>query len=165
MKAYQQHTWSWDINGLSMHSYTVGNWPPAYASVGFGETEYSEILKSTLEMEDLISKHSAIMDKYDPDKKVALVVDEWGAWYAPLPGSNPGFLVQQNSLRDAILAALNLNIFARHADRVRGQHRTDDQCAAGNDHHGQREDGADSNLLRLQNVRAVPGRHIRAGDF
>jgi alpha-N-arabinofuranosidase len=70
-------------------------------------------------MESLISKHSAIMDKYDPQKKVALVVDEWGAWYAPLPGSNPGFLVQQNSLRDAILAALNLNIFARHADRVR----------------------------------------------
>ena len=59
------------------------------------------------------------MDKYDPEKKVALVVDEWGAWYAPLPGSNPGFLVQQNSLRDAVLAALNLNIFARHADRVR----------------------------------------------
>ena len=55
-----------------------------------------------------------------PNKKVALVVDEWGGWYAPLPGSNPGFLVQQNSLRDAILAALNLNIFARHADRVRG---------------------------------------------
>jgi len=121
MKAYQQHTWSWDINGLSMHSYTVGRgWPPSYKSVGFGETEYSEILKSTLDMEGLIDKHSAIMDKYDPDKKVALVVDEWGGWYAPLPGTNPGFLVQQNSLRDAILAALNLNIFARHADRVRG---------------------------------------------
>ena len=59
------------------------------------------------------------MDKYDPEKKIALVVDEWGAWYAPLPGSTPGFLAQQNSLRDAILAALNLNIFARHADRVR----------------------------------------------
>jgi alpha-N-arabinofuranosidase len=87
--------------------------------VGFGESEYSQILKSTLEMENLITKHSAIMDKYDPQKKIALVVDEWGAWYAPLPGSNPGFLVQQNSIRDAILAALNLNIFARHADRVR----------------------------------------------
>jgi len=119
MKAYQQHTWSWDINGLSMHSYTVVKWPPAFASVGFGENEYSQILKSTLEMEGLIAKHSAIMDKYDPQKKVALVVDEWGAWYAPSPGSNPGFLVQQNSQRDAILAALNLNIFARHADRVR----------------------------------------------
>jgi alpha-N-arabinofuranosidase len=119
MKAYQNHQWSWDIDGLSLHSYTVVRWPPAFASVGFGEKEYSQILKPTLEMEGLVSKYSAMMDKYDPQKKVALVVDEWGAWYAPLPGSNPGFLVQQNSLRDAILAALNLNIFARHADRVR----------------------------------------------
>jgi len=119
MKAYQNRQWSWDMNGLSMHSYTVVRWPPAYKSVGFGETEYAQILKTTLDMEDLVSKHSAIMDKYDPQKKVALVVDEWGAWYAPLPGSNPGFLVQQNSLRDAVLAGLNLNIFARHADRVR----------------------------------------------
>src|ERR1035437_3473046 len=120
MKAYQQHTWSLDINGLSMHSYTVVKWPPAFKSVGFGEDEYAQILKTTLDMDDLIKKHSAIMDKYDPDKKVALFVDEWGGWYAPLPGSNPGFLVQQNSMRDAVLAALNLNIFARHADRVRG---------------------------------------------
>jgi len=119
MKAYQNHQWSWDINGLSMHNYTVVKWPPAFKSVGFGEAEYGQILKSTLEMDGLIAKHSAIMDKYDPQKKVALVVDEWGSWYAPSPGSNPGFLVQQNSLRDAILAALNLNIFARHADRVR----------------------------------------------
>ena len=119
MKAYQDHQWSWDINGLSMHSYTVGHWPPSFASVGFGETEYAQVLKDTLDMEGLVSKHSAIMDKYDPQKKVASVVDEWGGWYAPLPGTNPSFLVQQNSLRDAILAALNLNIFARHADRVR----------------------------------------------
>lgn len=120
MKAYQQHTWSWDLDGLSMHSYTVVKWPPAFKSEGFGVTEYAQILKSTLEMDELIKRHSAIMDKYDPQKKVALIVDEWGAWYAPLPGTNPGFLVQQNSLRDAILAALNLNIFATHADRVRG---------------------------------------------
>ena len=119
MKAYSQHTWSWDINGLSMHSYTVVKFPPEVKSVGFGESEYSSFLKETLKMEDLIKIHSAIMDKYDPQKKVTLVVDEWGAWYAPMPGSNPGFLVQQNSIRDAILAALNLNIFARHADRVR----------------------------------------------
>jgi alpha-N-arabinofuranosidase len=119
MKAWQGHQWSWDIDGLSMHSYTVVRWPPSFASTGFGETEYSQILKSTLEMEGLVAKHSAIMDKYDPQKKIALVVDEWGAWYAPLPGSHPGFLAQQNSLRDAILAALNVNIFARHADRVR----------------------------------------------
>ena len=119
MKAWQHHHWSWDLDGLSMHSYTVPHWPPSYKSVGFGEAEYGEILKTTLQMEDLVSKQSAVMEKYDPEKKVALVVDEWGAWYAPLPGTNPGFLAQQNSMRDAILAALNLNIFARHADRVR----------------------------------------------
>jgi alpha-N-arabinofuranosidase len=119
MKAWQNHQWSWDIDGLSMHNYTVVHWDKKFASVGFGENEYGQILKSTLEMEGLVSKYSAIMDRYDPQKKVALVVDEWGAWYAPLPGTNPGFLVQQNSLRDAVLAALNLNIFARHADRVR----------------------------------------------
>jgi alpha-L-arabinofuranosidase len=119
MKAWQGRSWSWDIDGLSMHNYTVVSWPPAYKSVGFGETEYGEILKATLEMDRLIATHSAIMDKHDPQKRIALVVDEWGSWYAPLPGSNPGFLVQQNSQRDAILAALNLNIFARHADRVR----------------------------------------------
>jgi alpha-N-arabinofuranosidase len=119
MKAWQGHQWSWDMEGLSLHNYTVIKWPPAYVSVGFGEKEYAEILQKTLEMEGLIAKHSAIMDRYDPQKKIALVVDEWGAWYAKLPGSPEGFLAQQNSQRDAVLAALNLNIFARHADRVR----------------------------------------------
>ena len=85
----------------------------------FGLEEYAKTLKSTLFMDEFLRKQEAVMDKYDPEKKVALVVDEWGAWHAPLPGSNPAFLVQQNSLRDAILASLNLNIFARHADRVR----------------------------------------------
>lgn len=119
MKGWKNHTWSWDMQGLSLHNYTVVNWEDKHKSVGFGEKEYAEILKKTLEMEGLIDKHAAIMDKYDPEKKIALVVDEWGAWYAPLPGSNPGFLYQQNSQRDAILAALNINIFARRADRVR----------------------------------------------
>jgi alpha-N-arabinofuranosidase len=67
----------------------------------------------------MIRQHAAIMDKYDPKKEVALVVDEWGSWYAQLPGTTPGFLTQQNSVRDAIIAALNINSFARHADRVR----------------------------------------------
>ena len=70
-------------------------------------------------MDGLIRQHAAIMDKYDPKKEVALVVDEWGSWYAQLPGTTPGFLAQQNSVRDALIAALNINIFARHADRVR----------------------------------------------
>jgi alpha-N-arabinofuranosidase len=161
MKAWQQHTWSWDINGLSLHSYTVGKWPPAFTSVGFGEDEHAEILKSTLEMDELIAKHSAIMDQYDPQKKVALVVDEWGSWYAPLPGTSPGFLVQQNSLRDAILAALNLNIFARHADHVANIAQMINvlQAMIITD---KDEDGSDANLLRFQDVRAVPGRDICA---
>jgi alpha-L-arabinofuranosidase len=119
MKAWHDKVWSWDIEGVSLHSYTTSGWPPAHPSIGFGEGEYALLLRDTLKMDTLISGHSALMDRYDPQKKVALAVDEWGAWLAPTPGSNPGFLVQQNSLRDAVLAALNLNIFARHADRVR----------------------------------------------
>jgi alpha-N-arabinofuranosidase len=119
MRAWQGRSWSWDMDGLSLHNYTVPRWPPSHKSVGFGEAEYGEILKATLEMDRIVATHSAIMDKYDPQKRIALVVDEWGSWYAPLPGSKQGFLAQQNSLRDAVLAALNLNIFARHADRVR----------------------------------------------
>jgi alpha-N-arabinofuranosidase len=94
-------------------------WPPSFKATGFGESEYATILKATLNMESLVSTHSAVMDRYDPEKKIALVVDEWGAWLAPTPGSPQGFLEQQNSQRDALVAALNLNIFARHGDRVR----------------------------------------------
>ncbi|WP_084583057.1 alpha-N-arabinofuranosidase [Sphingomonas azotifigens] len=119
MAAWKGHDWAWNIEGLSMHAYTTGGWPPAYPSTGFDETGYAKLVKAALAMDGMIAKHSAIMDKYDPDKKVPLVVDEWGVWLAPLPGTNPGFLAQQNSLRDAIIAALHLNIFARHADRVR----------------------------------------------
>jgi alpha-N-arabinofuranosidase len=110
-----------NIDGLGVHYYTIGaaKWPPSKPSTGFNAAEYANILKDTLRMEEIVSKHSAVMDKYDPEKRVILAVDEWGTWYAPTPGSNPGFLVQQNSIRDGLVAALNLNIFARHADRVR----------------------------------------------
>ena len=70
-------------------------------------------------MDGFIKANAAVMDKYDPEKKVSIAVDEWGVWLKPLPGTNPGFLAQQNSMRDAIIAALNINIFARHADRVK----------------------------------------------
>src|ERR1017187_3606756 len=120
MKAWKKHTWAWDINGVSLHWYTVPNgWPPSTNSEKFGLDDYDKTLKSTLFMDEFLRKQEAVMDKYDPEKKVTLSVDEWGAWHAPLPGSNPAFLVKQNSIRDAILASLNLNIFARHADRVR----------------------------------------------
>jgi alpha-L-arabinofuranosidase len=119
MKAWKGHAWAWGIEGLSLHSYAAGGWPPHLQSTGFGEKDYAALLKDAIGMDDTIKTQSAIMDKYDPEKKVALVVDEWGAWLAPTPGSNPGFLVQQNSQRDAVLAALTINVFARHADRVR----------------------------------------------
>jgi alpha-N-arabinofuranosidase len=120
MKAWKQHDWSWNFDGLSVHWYTIPNgWPPSTPSTGFGVEDYGKTLKSTLFMEEFLHKQEEVMDRYDPEKKIALVVDEWGGWHAPLPGTNEHFLVQQNSLRDAILASLNLNIFARHADRVR----------------------------------------------
>ncbi len=109
-----------EIDGISLHFYSgFENWPPYQPASGFDETEYAKVIKTALRMDELVTKHSAIMDKYDPEKKVALVVDEWGAWLKNEPGTNPGFLYQQNSQRDAILAAVSINIFTRHADRVR----------------------------------------------
>jgi alpha-N-arabinofuranosidase len=120
MKAWQHHDWSWNFDGLSVHWYTTpGGWPLSEPSTDFSVDDYAKTLKSTLFMDDFIRKQETAMDKYDPQKKVALVVDEWGGWYKALPGTNKDFLLQQNSIRDAILASLNLNIFARHADRVR----------------------------------------------
>lgn len=119
MRAWKARQWSWDMDGLSLHNYTVVKFPASYKSVGFDEADYALLLSETLKMDGLIRHHGAIMDAYDPEKRVALVVDEWGAWYAQLPGTTPGFLAQQNSIRDALIAALNINIFARHADRVR----------------------------------------------
>jgi alpha-N-arabinofuranosidase len=75
-------------------------------------------LVRTLKMEEFVQRHSAIMDKYDPQKRVGLMVDEWGTWYDPEPGKDMGALYQQNTLRDAIVAGINLNIFNNHADRV-----------------------------------------------
>jgi alpha-N-arabinofuranosidase len=110
-----------EIDGLTLHYYTVptGNWAHKGAATGFGEDEWASTLARGLQMEEMVTKHSAVMDKYDPAKRVSLVVDEWGSWYDPAPGSNPGFLIQQNSLRDALLAAETLNVFVKHADRVK----------------------------------------------
>ncbi|HET9473693.1 MAG TPA: alpha-L-arabinofuranosidase C-terminal domain-containing protein, partial [Steroidobacteraceae bacterium] len=119
MAAWKNKTWAWDIEGISLHYYTVVKWPPAYKSVGFGEQEYAELLQSTRRMYDLLKLHGEIMDRYDPEKKVLLSVDEWGVWLEKTPGTPDGFLEQQNSLRDAVIASLNINAFARHADRVK----------------------------------------------
>ncbi len=108
------------MDAYSMHYYTFpGRWENKGSSIGFEEDAWAATLKHAVHMDELITKHSAIMDKYDPDKKVHLYVDEWGTWYDAEAGRNPGFLYQQNTLRDAQVAALSLNIFHRHAERVR----------------------------------------------
>jgi alpha-N-arabinofuranosidase len=108
--------------GLTLHYYTLPNksWPPKGSATQFDEKEYFNTMKNCLRMEELVTKHSAIMDKYDREKQVALLVDEWGIWTEVEPGTNPGFLYQQNSLRDALIAGSTLNIFNNHSDRVRG---------------------------------------------
>jgi alpha-L-arabinofuranosidase len=108
--------------GLTLHYYTLPNnsWPPKGSATQFDEKEYFNTMKNCLRMEELVTKHSAIMDKYDSAKQVALLVDEWGIWTEVEPGTNPGFLYQQNSMRDALIAGTTLNIFNNHSDRVRG---------------------------------------------
>jgi alpha-N-arabinofuranosidase len=106
--------------GLSLHYYTVPKtWRDKGSATQFDEKEYFGTMKQCLRMEEMVQRHSTIMDKYDPDKKVALAVDEWGIWTNVEPGTNPAFLYQQNSLRDALVAATTLNIFNNHSDRVR----------------------------------------------
>lgn len=109
------------MDGLSLHYYTVptGIWSDKGSATEFDEKLWFETLKKTLFMEELIERHDTIMTRYDPDKRVALIVDEWGTWYNVEPGTNPGFLYQQNTMRDALVAGINLNIFHNHSDRVR----------------------------------------------
>ena len=108
------------MDGLSLHYYTTPNdWEHKGSATQFTQSDYYRTLQHALHMETLVQGHSAIMDQYDPDKRVGLIVDEWGTWYDVEPGTNPGFLYQQNTMRDAMTAALTLDIFNRHCDRVR----------------------------------------------
>jgi alpha-L-arabinofuranosidase len=110
-----------DMGAISFHYYTIprDRWQSKGPTTGFGEDQWVSTLAHTLKMDEYITQNSAVMDKYDPAKKIAFAVDEWGTWYDPEPGREPGFLYQQNTLRDAIVAALNFNVFEHHADRVR----------------------------------------------
>ncbi|MGF7430874.1 alpha-N-arabinofuranosidase [Thermoanaerobacterium thermosaccharolyticum] len=108
------------MDGLSLHYYTVpGIWERKGSATDFDEKEWFITMKKALRMDELITKHSTIMDKYDSEKRVALVVDEWGTWYDVEPGTNPGFLYQQNTMRDALVAGIHFNIFHKHCDRVK----------------------------------------------
>ena len=107
------------MNAMTLHYYTVpGPWDHKGSATQFTEEEYYLTLKKAAFMDELVTKHSQIMDRYDPDHKVDLLVDEWGTWFDVEPGTNPGFLYQQNSMRDAMVAAISLNIFNQHSDRV-----------------------------------------------
>ncbi|MCW5941638.1 MAG: alpha-N-arabinofuranosidase [Fimbriimonadaceae bacterium] len=108
------------MHGLSLHNYTLAGqkWPPSGSAIRFDEAAWIDLLKAALGMDGLIQRHAEVMDKHDPEKRVGMVVDEWGTWHAVEPGTNPGFLFQQNSLRDALVAAIHFHIFHRHADRV-----------------------------------------------
>ena len=108
------------MDGLSLHYYVhPGGWQNKGSATDFTEEEWYTTMEKALYMEELIRLHGDVMDKYDPEKKIGLIVDEWGSWYDVEPGTNPGFLYQQNTMRDAMVAALSLNVFQRHTDRVK----------------------------------------------
>ena len=110
----------WAVDAVSLHYYTLPNsdWSHKGSATGFDRREYYAALFKTLRMEDLIENHSRIIRQYQGERKVGLAVDEWGTWYDVEPGTNPGFLYQQNTMRDALVAAVNLNIFNNHCDTV-----------------------------------------------
>lgn len=105
------------MNGLSLHYYTHPG--PNRSATDFGEADWFAVLRNALKMEELITRHSAIMDRYDPERRVGLIVDEWGTWYDVEPGTHPGFLYQQNTLRDALAAGVTLNTLNNACRRVR----------------------------------------------
>ncbi|MEH7373537.1 alpha-N-arabinofuranosidase [Neobacillus drentensis] len=110
----------WLMDGLSLHYYTIPGdfWLGKGSAIDFPEDEWFITMKKALHMDELITKHSTIMDKYDPQKRIGMIIDEWGTWFDVEPGTNPGFLYQQNTIRDALVAGLHFNIFHNHADRV-----------------------------------------------
>ncbi len=104
------------MDALSLHNY-VWRWKDSATEID--DEKYFDVVRDALSMEFLVEQHSKIMDQYDPGKRIALFVDEWGAWYKAMEGTNPGFLYQQNTMRDSVVAASILNIFNNHSDRVR----------------------------------------------
>ena len=107
------------MQGISVHYYTVKEWNRKGKATAFTNEEYYLTLDKCLDVDNVVAKHCAIMDETDPEKKIALMVDEWGTWWDEEPGTIPGHLYQQNSMRDAMVAALMLNVFHKYTDRVR----------------------------------------------
>lgn len=107
------------IEGVALHSYSYVEWHNKGSATDFNEEQYFSTMKTALFMQELIDKHTDIMDKYDPNNQIDLIVDEWGGWYDVEEGTNPGFLYQQNTMRDAMIAGVTLNIFNNESDRVK----------------------------------------------
>lgn len=108
------------MDSLSLHYYThPEGWITKGSATDFDEKVWYKTLNKTLYINTLIKRHGAIMDQFDPDKKIGMTIDEWGTWYTVEPGTNPGFLYQQNTMRDALVAGINLNIFNKNSDRVK----------------------------------------------
>jgi alpha-N-arabinofuranosidase len=108
------------MDGISMHYYVhPEGWEIKGSATDFDDKVWYKTLSKALYIETLIDHHSTILDKYDPDKKIGLICDEWGTWFTCEPGTNPGFLYQQSTMRDALVAGLSLNIFNKHCDRVK----------------------------------------------
>ena len=106
------------VNGIDLHYYTIPDWNTRGHATEFTEEGYVKVLKSANYLDTLLTRHTEIMNRYDPDNKIGLVVGEWGCWYEVEEGTNPGFLYQQNTMRDAIVAGMELNTFNRHSKRV-----------------------------------------------
>lgn len=107
------------MDAMSLHYYTMpGDWNSKGDSVSFDEQQWYDTMGAAQRMQTAVENHRAIMDRYDPEKKVGLVVDEWGTWFDVIPGTNPGFLYQQNTIRDAVSAVLTLHIFHNNCDRI-----------------------------------------------
>lgn len=108
------------MDGLSLHYYVhPEGWEIKGSATEFDQKVWYKTMSKTLFMEELIRRHATIMDEYDPDKTIAMIVDEWGTWFTCEPGTNPGFLYQQNTMRDALVAGITLNLFNKHSDRIK----------------------------------------------
>ena len=109
------------VDALSLHYYTVPGtgWFNKNSATAFGKTDYFETVKKNLRLGEIMDENIAVLKRASKDDhQLKLIVDEWGNWFEVEPGTNPGFLYQQNTIRDAVIAGLNLNMFNDRCDTV-----------------------------------------------
>ena len=107
------------MDGISLHYYSVDNWGNKGSATDFTKDDWYWVLGKSTEVEEVIKNHIALMDKYDPRKRIALCLDEWGTWWNVEPGTNPGHLFQQSTMRDAMVASTTLDICHKYSDRLK----------------------------------------------